>query len=492
MREKLRRKAEYKLHTFLEFYAWPVLNPATPFADNWHIHEICEHLEAVSSGQIKRLLINMPFRMLKSTIVSQAFPAWEWITRPHLHYLTASYARTVAIRDAVDCRRVIESDVYQSAWGARFKMTSDQNEKSKYQNDHQGMRTVTSTDSAGTGYGGNRLLIDDPVSALEADHEKSRLSSIEWWRGTAATRLNDPANDAIIVTHQRLHKNDLTGYILEKESGWDHLVLPMRFDPELRKTTSLGFIDPRTHKGELMFPSRLSEATVAKMEATLGAYHTNAQLQQNPDSRDGNVFPRGLWQFYKALPELEYKAMSVDCSFKDTSTSDNVAIQVWGVKGANKYLIYRSAKKMGYAATLMAIRSVQALFPDVIAILIEDKANGPAIIETTKQEIAGVLPVEPDGGKVARAYSIQPQHQAGNLYLPDPSICSEIEIYLSELSNFPNGTNDDEVDATTQVINWIRKRGNSTGLIDYYKEQAETAQPPAPKALSDVSKYFQF
>lgn len=466
-------QAERSLWRFLRDYAWPVLQPGTEFADNWHIHTICEHLEAVARGEIKRLLINLPFRMLKSTIVSQAFPAWEWIHSPHLQYLTASYAKDVATRDAVDSRRIIESDAYQRAWGSKFKMTSDQNVKTRYENDRRGSRVVTATDAAGTGFGGNRVIVDDPVSALEADNEKARAQSVEWWKGTASTRLNNPKEDAIVVVHQRLNRDDLTGYILDHEKGWEHLVLPMRYDPTLRKTTSLGFQDPRKTKGALLSLGRLDEATVSEMEGRLGVYHTNAQLQQNPDNRGGSIFLRKNWRFYRALPELKEFVISVDCSFKDTKSSDYVAIQTWGIAGANKYLVRRVREQMGFAATATAVRAARALVPRTLAILVEDKANGSAVIETLKSELAGILPIDPDGGKVARAYAIQPEHEAGNLWLPDPELDPDIETYLAELSSFPNVKNDDETDATTQVINWLRKRSARNGILGYYRDQAE-------------------
>ncbi len=473
LQERTKRRAETDLHTFLQHFAWPVLQPGTPFVDNWHIHAICEHLEAVASGEIKRLLINLPFRMLKSTIVTQAFPAWEWINQPHIQYLTASYAKDVATRDAVDSRRIIESALYQDSWGEKFRMTSDQNVKTRYENDHKGSRVVTATDAAGTGFGGNRIIVDDPVSALEADSATARAQSIEWWKGTASTRLNNPKDDAIVVVHQRLNTDDLTGYILAEEKGWDHLVLPMRYDPALRKTTSLGFVDPRKKEGELLSPARLDETTVLEMEARLGAYHVNAQLQQNPASRGGNIFARGNWKFYKALPEVDEYLISVDCSFKDTKSSDYVAIQTWGIKGANKYLIRRVRERMGFAATVTAVRAAKALTPHTLAVLVEDKANGSAVIETLKNEIPGMVAINPDGGKVARAYAIQPEHEAGNLWLPDPALDPNIEIYLTEVSTFPNVKHDDETDSTTQAINWLRKRNQSSGLLDFYKEASE-------------------
>ena len=214
--------AERSFNYFFKTFAWPVLQPGTAFKDNWHIHAISDHLEAVASGQIKRLLINIPFRMLKSSIVSQAFPAWEWIRRPELQYLTASYARDVAVRDAVNSRRIIESEAYQNAFGDRFQMAGDQNVKSRQDTDKSGTRTCTSTEGAATGFGGNRIIIDDPISAKDADSMVAIASSIEFYKGTVATRLNDPQNDAIIVVHQRLNSNDLTGYLLANETGWEH------------------------------------------------------------------------------------------------------------------------------------------------------------------------------------------------------------------------------------------------------------------------------
>lgn len=463
------------LHAFFRYIAWPVLQPATEFKDNWHIGAIAEHLEAVKSGQIRKLLINMPFRMLKSSLVSQAFQAWDWIDNPSRQFLTASYAKDVATRDAVDSRRIIDSPGYQKAYGHIFQLTTDQNVKSRYENDKRGARTITSTDGAGTGFGGDIRIVDDPVSAKEADSVLALAASVEWWKGTMATRANDPENGAAVIVHQRLNANDLTGYCLANETGWEHLVLPFRYDPALRKTTSLGFQDPRTVEGELIHPGRIGEQTATDLEATLGSYHRNAQLQQNPEPRGGIIFKRDCWKFWTVLPDFDEVALSIDCTFKGLQSSDYVAIQAWGRKGANHYLLKRSKAQMGFAATCLAIRSMKELFPEATAVLIEDKANGPAVVETLSSDVGGIIPINPEGGKVTRAYAMQPDQEAGNVFLPDPSIDPDIETFLTEVSSFPGVPHDDETDAMTQYVNWARVRVKSMGIHDWMRQQAEQA-----------------
>jgi len=482
-------QARRDFHYFFQRFAWPVLQPATPFKDNWHIHAIAEHLTAVKLGQIRKLLVNMPFRMLKSSLISHAFPAWDWIDNPSRQFLTASYSKDIATRDAVDSRRIIESANYQKAFGHKFKMTGDQNVKSRYENDKRGMRTVTSTEGAGTGFGGDIRIVDDPVSALEADRPASLAASVEWWKGTMATRANDPSTGAAIVVHQRMNSNDLTGYLLAEEAGWEHLVLPFRYDKKfVQKPTSIGFVDPRKVEGELIHPERVGEEAAKDLEKTLGTYHKNAQLQQNPEPREGIIFVRDDWKFYKELPQLDEIVVSVDCTFKGIQTSDHVSIEAWGSKGANDYLLPgRIKERMGFGATVTALRNfvaaVNAKYPNigVTAVLVEEKANGAAVIETLTDEIAGVLPINPEGGKAARAFAMQPSHQAGNIWLPDSSVEPNIEDFVSTCSKFTgaDGGDDDEVDSMTQYCNWRRARGKTMGLVEYMRQQQEAQERKA-------------
>lgn len=477
------------LRAFLEFFAWPVLQPATPFRGNWHIDAICDHLQAVKHAQIRKLLVNMPFRMLKSTIISQAFPVWDWIDNPSREFLTASYASDVAMRDAVESRRIIESPKFQAAFGRIFKMASDQNVKTRYENDRHGKRIITATGAAGTGFGGDIRITDDPISAREADSIVAIKTSVEWWKGTMSTRANDPGDKREVIVHQRMNADDLTGYILTNLTGWDHLILPFRYDPKLRKTTSIGFNDPRKIPGELIHPARVNEEAAKDLESTLGSYHKEAQLQQNPAPRGGIIFNRAWWNYWGALPEMDEIALSVDCTFKDAASSDNVAIQAWGCKGANNYLMPgRIKEKLGFNATVQALQLMVAqigtAYPGkLVAVLIEDKANGSAVIETLQGKIPGVIAIEPEGGKAARAYAMQPTCEAGNMWLPSPAIDSTIGNFVETSAKFTGlpGGDDDEQDAMTQYVNWRRRRSSQGGLAAYMealagkKTEAETA-----------------
>lgn len=480
-------KSEKARRNFGEFIkqAWHVVEPSTPFVSNWHIDAIADHLMAVSRGEIHDLLINMPPRHMKSIEVSVMWPVWEWIDSPHIRWLFASYGAGLSVRDSVKSRRLIQSPWFQANFGDRFALTGDQNAKSRYDNDKTGYRIATSVGGAGTGEGGDRIVADDPHNVNEGESDPIREGTITWWDETMSTRGNDPVTAARVIVMQRVHAKDLSGHVLER-GGYEHLCLPAEYerlrpvfvngfqreeDPHLHPT-SIGFVDPRTEEGELLWPARFTPVALEKLKLNLGSFGVAGQLQQRPAARSGSILKRGDWQYYKVLPELDEKIISVDCTFKDKLTSDYVAIQVWGRKGANKYLIHRIKERMGFAATTIAIRGVKALHPTAIAVLIEDKANGSAVIETLKQEISGVIPIEPEGGKVARAFAIQPEHEAGNLWLPDPSIDPTIESFVGTCADFPAVPNDDEVDSATQAINWYRNRTGQMGMFEYFRQQA--------------------
>jgi predicted phage terminase large subunit-like protein len=430
-----------------------------PFVPGWHIDCLCEHLEAVSVGQINRLLVNEPPRTMKSGLISVFWPVWEWTTRPTTRWMFSSYSMGLSVRDSLRCRRIIESPWYQSRWGRVYQMTGDQNVKSRYENDKAGYRLSTSVGGSVIGEGADILVCDDPNNLDEIHSDPARDGVNRWLDEVWSTRMNDPKTGRQVVVQQRGHERDATGHLLSQDVKWEHILLPMEFDGK-RRSTSLGPYDPRLEVGELLWPERFDAAVLKDLKTRLGSFGAAGQLQQSPAPAGGGIFKREHWRFYKAKPaRFDEILLSWDMTFKKTTDSDFVAGGAWGRIGADKYLLDRVKERMGFADSVKAVRAMKKRWPMAVAVLVEDKANGPAIIETLQKEIPGVIAVNPEGGKESRAYAIQPEHEAGNLYLPDPSTASWVDEYIGEMASFPRGANDDEVDQTTQAINWWRNRG---------------------------------
>lgn len=469
-----RELAERRFYEFV-LQAWHVVEPVTPFVEGFHIGAIIEHLEAVSRGQIRNLLINVPPRHMKSLLVSVFFPAWEWARNPHLRYLYSSYAASLSIRDSVKCRRLIESPWYQSRWADRFALTSDQNTKGRFDNNRTGYRLSTSVGGAVTGEGGDRIICDDPHNVQEAESDSIRLSTIEWWDIAMSTRQNDPKTTVMIIVMQRCHQRDLSGHLLEK-GNWEHLCLPAEYEGSTRKT-SIGFRDPRRRHGELLWPERFGPEQIEELKINLGTYAAAGQLQQRPSPAGGGVFrrdwfrywqPRGanlppvevrlpdgtikLVQAIEVPPWVDEQIQSWDCAFKDVVTSDYVVGQVWARNG-NMFLLGDQVRaRMDCPATVKAVYDLTVKWPKTYAKLIEDKANGSAVIQMLANHIPGLLPVNPQGGKVARAAAVSPLIEAGNVFLPHPLFAPWVKDFIEECAAFPNGAHDDQVDAMTQAL----------------------------------------
>jgi len=431
--------------------AWPVVEPSTTFVSGWHLDAICEHLEGVTRGHIRRLLISMPPRHMKSLAVSVFWPCWEWITHPERRWLFCSYAAGLAIRDSLKCRRLLESPWYRARWGNRFVLTSDQNEKSRFENDKTGCRIALGVGGAATGEGGDRVVVDDPHNIREAESETLRQSVLDWWDQVMSTRLNDPRNGAMVIVMQRVHENDLAGHVL-RQGGYEELKLPAEYEGS-RHRTSIGWQDPRQERGELLWPERFAREEINRLKRDLGSYAAASQLQQRPSPAEGGILKRHWWKFYREAPrKFSELLQSWDCSFKDSSTSDFVVGQVWGRNGADKYLLDQVRGRMDYPATIQAVKRLSEKWPQAHAKLVEDKANGPAVVAMLKHEIAGLIAVNPAGGKEVRAHAVSPQIEAGNVYLPDPSIAMWINGFIEECAAFPNGAFDDQVDAMSQAL----------------------------------------
>lgn len=489
-------KARRSLHEFVR-QAWPVVEPATPFIDTWHVGAICDHLEAVTRGEITRLLINVPPGHAKSLLVAVLWPAWVWSFRPAWRGLFASYAYDLAERDSVRCRALIRSDWYRVFMeGGGWGIVEDQDTKGYFVNTASGFRFSTSVEAQATGWRGDAVVVDDPVSAKEAPSEAKRREAIHWWDLVMSSRLNDMERGARVIIMQRLHEDDLAGHVLV-QGGYEHLCLPSEFEPARRAVTcrTVGGVrsefwrDPRTTDGELLFPKLFPATVLEQARKDLGSGGYAGQHGQRPTPEGGGMFKKGWWRFWKpdgiapdhcprpngcwegparALPKLDRVVLSLDAAFKATDSTDFVVFQIWGTSAADRFLLAQVRGRMSFTDTLSTFRRLAREWPQARQKLVEDKANGPAIINTLKHEISGIIAVNPEGGKEARAAAVQPQVESGNVYLPDS--VPWLDGFVEEFAAFPRGRHDDQVDALTQALNHMANR--SDGVFDYYRQAA--------------------
>ncbi|MDX1545592.1 MAG: phage terminase large subunit [Rhodothermales bacterium] len=465
--------------------SWSVLEPGVPFSDSWHVGAICEFCEAVTGGEIKDGIISMPPRSLKSRTIAVAWPAWEWAERrPQTRWLFASYSHTLSKRDSVECRRLIQSPWYRSRYAHVFSLARDQNEKMRFENSRRGVRVATSVGGATTGEGGDRLVIDDPHNVRDVTSEAKRRAVISWHDRAWTSRRNSPETSSRLVVAQRTHALDLIGHLLAK-GGYEHLTLPQEYNPRRSRVVVMKWKrgeegrrlrdgegapvperewkDPRQEEGALLHPARIGEEENEKLRRDLGGRDFEAQYNQNPTPDSGNIVDPSWWRFYDARPAgLESVVISWDCAFKDTQASSYVCGQVWGARGAARYLLEQVKRRMSYTQTRRAVRQLAARWPAYTAILVEEKANGVAIIDDLRDTVSGIIPVNPTESKTARLHAQAPQIEAGNVFLPTPTSAAGhgwVEEYVANLALFPDGDSSDEGDATSQALMWLRTRG---------------------------------
>lgn len=302
------------------------------YLHNWHIEAIAEHLEAVSRREIKRLIINVPFRTTKSTLVSVMWPTWTWTWNPAHQFLVGSHAEKLAIRDNLKHRRITQSEWYRDRWGHLFGFTSDQNQKTRFENDQTGYRIAFGMTSGVTGDGADTLLIDDPLDRLQAASDAEREKANEIFDETLISRLNEPEHGAIVIIMQRLHTDDLSGHLLET-GDWEHLMLPMEFDSSRKCVTSLGFEDPRSEDGELLWPARFPREVVDSLKKTLGPAGAAGQLQQSPEIKGGGIIRREWWNLWEDnyFPDCQYRWAFADTAYTTKEENDPTGFTLWGL-----------------------------------------------------------------------------------------------------------------------------------------------------------------
>ncbi len=461
--------------TLFEFVqqAWDVIEPRK-YVHNWHIEAVCDHLEAVTNGDIKKIVINIPVRHTKSMLVSVFWPAWEWTFNPGCQWLYSSHSARLANRDSGRCRTLIESSWYKHNWGNVYALSGDQNQKTYFENDCGGHRIANSLESRATGLGADRNVCDDPHDIKDRRSDIKINNQVDAWDSVMSKRVNDPQESTHTVIMQRVSENDLTAWCLD--NGYEHLCLPSEFEVDNKCRTSIGFEDPRTTEGELLNPDRYPEKVLVverKNEALYAAIH-----QQRPSPAEGDEVKRIWWNYWHLpgqqpppvpirtkegiqykhsveLPPMEKfrsQCQSWDLAFKDMDDSSYVVGQVWGLYDANSFLLHQVRERLSFTNTIKSIKAVTSAYPKALMKLIEDKANGPAVINSLSARVPGMIPIQVKDSKLARARAVTPVIESGNIYLPHPSISTITTGFIEEWAAIPNPGHWDQIDAGSQYL----------------------------------------
>jgi len=436
---------------------------------NWHIVAICQHLEAVTRGDITRLLVNVPPGSSKSMIVSVLWPAWEWgpCGRPSLRYLTTSFNDAAVSRDTIKSRDLMLSDWYKALWP---EVVLTRTGEKRLGNTATGARVAVAFGSL-TGQRGDRFIVDDPHSTEGAESEADRMRASRRFIEGGTNRLNDQTRSALIVIMQRLHADDISGQILKRKMPYVHLLIPMEFEVERRTTTSIGWTDPRTRDGELLDPKRFPRAAVTELQG-MGSFAYAGQYQQRPTAREGGMFKRH-WFAGKIIdastaPKTGLtwcRAWDFAATREKPGKSPDWSVGLLMARQGRDYYVF-GIKRMRETAGVVqrTVRDMAEIDPvgTTIRIPQDPSQAGVAQVESYVAAMSG-FPLKPQltsgrGDKAARAQPVGIQAEFGHIYLvnsgpPDEYIDDWIETFLDEVCTFPAGTHDDQVDAFADAFN---------------------------------------
>lgn len=441
----------------------------------WFHKLLCHKLDLLVKGDIKRLIVSMPPQHGKSELVSRRLPAFALGKHPNWKIAGVSYNHTFSKKFNMDVQRIIESEKYHAVFprttiSGQFQQASHKGNWIRNADFFEVVNNEGSFMSIGVGGGltGNTVdlaIVDDPIK----DHEEAYSDVIRekiwnWYTTVLETRLHNDSR--VLITMTRWHEDDLVGRILKLieygdiDEDWELITFPAI------KETDDELTDPR-EIGEALWENRHSkESLLARRKKSERNFQ--ALYQQHPSSPDGNIFKRGWIKYYKAIPDkFDQIIQSWDMSFKGNDDNDFVAGFILARKGASFYVLHRIKEHLNFPETIEAIKALTRRFPKAKAKLVEDKANGPAIIDTLKDEISGLIAINPGtASKESRAHAVSFLFEAGNVYFPDPELFEWVDDLVEELVSFPNGSHDDQVDALSQGLKYLEERStNSTRAL---------------------------
>jgi predicted phage terminase large subunit-like protein len=480
MKEFTRTEYEVLLrHDFATFAGrcFQDLNPQTSLAINWHLEVIAAKLTAVRQDKIRRLIINLPPRHLKSLMASIAFPAWCLGHDPTAQLLCVSYAQDLADKLARDCRAIMISPSYRQVF--RTRLAPHRQAVQEFITTQQGYRLATSTGGVLTGRGADIIVIDDPLKPEDALSAAQRHACNDWYDHTLYSRLNDKQRGAIIIVMQRLHEDDLVGHVLEQED-WEVVRFPAiaEMDETHEVETIFGRRSFARRQGEALHPGREPLDTIDRIRRTIGEYNFAGQYQQSPAPLGGGLVKAAWFKRYndKNRPEtFDRIVQSWDTANKANELSDFSVCTTWGIKGKELFLIGLFRRRLEYPALKRAVREQQGLY-NADVVLIEDKASGTQLIQELRSEGCGGVTTQyqPTADKVMRMHAQTALIENGFVFIPESA--PWVAEYVHEITVFPNGKHDDQVDSTAQFLDWYKRPFRSQGMYELTRIQAEAQQ----------------
>lgn len=457
-----KEECENRLSTFVK-HAWEILEPGKDMLWNWHLDAICEHLECVLSGEILKLMINVPPRSFKSGLASVCFPTWTWIKHPERRFFCSSYSGALAVKHSLDRRDIIRSQWYQYNWADRFYMRQDQDQKTKFLNNKRGHMIATSVGGHGTGEGGDIIILDDLLNPKQAMSDTERKRANEYHSHTIPSRKDNKKTSAEIMIAQRLHEDDPCGQALRKQpDDWVLLKLP----GQAQERIIIHF--PRSKKqhvfeeGEYLHSAREGKKEHDNLKIELGPIEYPAQYLQNPQAGMKGFFPRKNWRHYIELPKDIFRIRQyIDTAEKPGITNDWSVITTIAESPSGFYWLDVWRDRVEYpeleAATISLYSRIWLPNLKVEKVKVEDKSSGIQLIQNLKRYTK--LPIEPfqpgQRDKVVRASGVVPTVAAGNCYLPI-NAAWDVEGFIDEHLRFPFATHDDRVDTTSMGLEDLR------------------------------------
>lgn len=400
-----------------------------------HLRTIAKLIHKMERREIKKAMVFTPPRHGKSHLISEMFPAWYLGRHPDHNVVMASYGQDLASDFGRKIRNMMSEDIYRAIFPG-ITLSDDSTAAARFHTNHGGACYSVGIGSALTGKGGNLLLIDDPTKDREdANSLVMRERVWGWYSSTFSTRQMPDAVMLLIMT--RWHPDDLAGRILASEDGPNWTVVQM---PAINEA------------GEALWPERYPLDALMAIKKGMILSDWQSLYMQHPTLQEGAIIKRHWWRYYTQLPKtFDRIVQSWDFAVKDKKGSDYTVGLVIGKLGPNKYVLDMVRERLSFPDACQAVINTTIKWPKATKKLIEGKANGPAVVQTLRTKISGMVEVEPEGDKVQRANAISPEIEAGNWFLPSPAIAPWVNVFLQEASDFPNSTNDDIVDALSMA-----------------------------------------